>query len=151
MTSSNRNIFRATGLLQWGFTGHRWNPITKASDADVFFDLRPNKRWNKPSRRRSFEKPSRLLWHHCNVLVLNPYHLGLLQWYGDNRMIGLTPEIPVRQSWQIWVQPVSKKLNETQQPANPVHTRCYEPHATFWHQDHFLQWYTKIIFLKWYN
>ena len=33
MTSSNGNIFRVTGHLCWEFTGHRWIPRTKASDA----------------------------------------------------------------------------------------------------------------------
>ena len=33
---------------------------------DVFFDLRLNKRLSKHSRRRWFEMPSGLLWHHCN-------------------------------------------------------------------------------------
>ena len=29
MTSSDRNIFRVTGLLCGEFTGHRWNPLQK--------------------------------------------------------------------------------------------------------------------------
>ena len=33
MTSSNGNIFRATGPLCGAFTGHRWIPLTKANDA----------------------------------------------------------------------------------------------------------------------
>ena len=33
MTSSNGNIFRATGPLCGEFTGYRWIPRTKASDA----------------------------------------------------------------------------------------------------------------------
>ena len=33
MTSSNRNIFRVTDPLCGEFTGHRWIPRTKASDA----------------------------------------------------------------------------------------------------------------------
>ena len=37
MTSSNGNIFRATGLLCGEFTGHRWIPLTKASDAKLRF------------------------------------------------------------------------------------------------------------------
>ena len=35
MTSSNGNIFRVTGLLCGEFTGHRWIPRTKASDAEL--------------------------------------------------------------------------------------------------------------------
>ena len=51
MTSSNGNIFRVTGPLCGEFTGDRWIPRTKASDAglDVFFDLRMNKRLSKQS------------------------------------------------------------------------------------------------------
>ena len=35
MTSSNGNLFRVTGPLCREFTGHRWNPLTKASDAEL--------------------------------------------------------------------------------------------------------------------
>ena len=37
MTSSNGNIFRVTGTLCGEFTGHRWIPITKASDAERWY------------------------------------------------------------------------------------------------------------------
>ena len=36
MTSSNENIFRVTGPLYGEFTGHRWIPLTKASDAELW-------------------------------------------------------------------------------------------------------------------
>ena len=36
MTSSNGNIFRVTGPLCGEFTGDRWIPLTKASDAEVW-------------------------------------------------------------------------------------------------------------------
>ena len=36
MTSSNGNIFRVTGPLCGDFAGHRWIPITKASDAELW-------------------------------------------------------------------------------------------------------------------
>ena len=36
MTSSNGNIFRVTGPLCGDFTGHRWIPHTKASDAELW-------------------------------------------------------------------------------------------------------------------
>ena len=51
MTSSNGNIFRVTGPLCGEFTGDRWIPLAKASDAelDVFFDRRLNKRLSKQS------------------------------------------------------------------------------------------------------
>ena len=49
MTSPNWNIFRVAGLLCGEFTGHRWIPLTKVSDAE----------W--------FETPLRSSWHHCNA------------------------------------------------------------------------------------
>ena len=68
MTSSNGNIFRVTGPLCGEFTGHRWIPLTKASDAefDIFFDLHLNKPLSEQSRGWWFETPSRSLWRHCN-------------------------------------------------------------------------------------
>ena len=43
MTSSNGNIFRVSGPLCGEFTGHRWIPLTKASDAEHWCFL-----WNAP-------------------------------------------------------------------------------------------------------
>ena len=71
MTSSNGNIFRVTGLLWEEFAGHRWIPLTKASDAELwFFYPRMNKRMDKQLRRWRFETPSRSLWRRCNGTVL---------------------------------------------------------------------------------
>ena len=69
MTSSNGNIFRVTGHLCREFTGHRWIPRTKASDTDVFFDLRLNKRLSKQWWGWWFETPLRPLWRHFHVLI----------------------------------------------------------------------------------
>ena len=43
MTSSNGNIFRVTGPLCGEFTGHRWIPLTKASDVELWCFL-----WSVP-------------------------------------------------------------------------------------------------------
>ena len=43
MTSSNGNIFCVTGRLCGEFTVHRWNPHTKASDAELWCFL-----WSEP-------------------------------------------------------------------------------------------------------
>ena len=43
MTSSNGNIFRVTGPLCRGFPSHRWIPLTKASDAELWYFL-----WSAP-------------------------------------------------------------------------------------------------------
>ena len=68
----NGNIFRVTGHLCGEFTGHRWIPRTKASEAELgfFFDLRLNKRLSKQSWGWWFQATSRSLWRHCNVLAL---------------------------------------------------------------------------------
>ena len=69
MTSSNRNIYRVTGLFVGEFTGCRWILRTRSvtRSFDVFFDLRLNKPLSKQSRGRWSETPSRPLWRHCNV------------------------------------------------------------------------------------
>ena len=51
-------------------------PVTPSFD--VFFDLRPNKRTRKPSRRRWYQRPLRSLWRHCNGLT--KHHLGGNGW-----------------------------------------------------------------------
>ena len=67
-TSSNGIVFRVTGPLWGEFTGHRWFPLKKpvTRSFDVFFEMRLNKRWSKPSRRQWFETPSCLSWRQCN-------------------------------------------------------------------------------------
>ena len=71
MTSSNGNIFRVTDPLCGEFTGHRWIPLTKASDAKLwwFHTSALNKQLSKQSRHRWVETPSRSLWRHCNVMT----------------------------------------------------------------------------------
>ena len=61
MTSSNGNIFHVTGPLCGEFTGHRWNPLAKASGAEFwcFFYLCLNKRLSKQPWGWWFETPSR--------------------------------------------------------------------------------------------
>ena len=68
MTSSHGNIFRVTGPLCGEFTGQRWIPRTKASNAELwFFYLHQNKRLNKQPWGWWFKTPSRPLWRHYNV------------------------------------------------------------------------------------
>ena len=68
MTSSNGNLFRVTGPLCGEITGHRWIPLTKASEAELwfFFHLCLNKRLSKQSWGWWFETPSPSLWRHRN-------------------------------------------------------------------------------------
>ena len=71
MTSSNGNIFRVTGPLCGEFTGPgefpAQRPVTRSFD--VFFDLRPNKRWSKQPWGWWFETPSWSLWRQCNAIT----------------------------------------------------------------------------------
>ena len=45
MTSSNGNRFRVTGPLWWESTGHRWIPLKKASDGELWYFL-----WSVPEK-----------------------------------------------------------------------------------------------------
>ena len=68
MTSSYGNIFRVTGHLCGEFTGPRWIPHTKASDAELscFLWSASDKPLSKHSRGWWFETLSRSFWRHCN-------------------------------------------------------------------------------------
>ena len=68
MTSWNGNIFRVTGPLCGEFTGHRWIPLTNASDAKLWCIPWPrlSGRLNTHSRRQWFQTASRSLWRHCS-------------------------------------------------------------------------------------
>ena len=64
------NIFHVTGHLCGKFTGRRWNPRTKASDAELWrlIDLRLNKRLSKQPWVWWFQTPSHPFWLHCNAM-----------------------------------------------------------------------------------
>ena len=57
MMSSNGNIFRVPGLLCGEFTGHRWIPLTKASDADLWRFL-----WSAPETTVEQTGETPLIW-----------------------------------------------------------------------------------------
>ena len=73
MTSSNGNIFRVTGHLCGEFTGLRWIPRTKASDAELWCFLWCA-RLSKHSRGWSFETLSHPLWRHRNEIFCFNFH-----------------------------------------------------------------------------
>ena len=60
MTSSNGNIFRVAGPWCGEFTGHRWIPLTKANDTELWCFLwsAPELKVSKQSRRRWFKTSS---------------------------------------------------------------------------------------------
>ena len=105
MTSSNGSIFRVTGSLCGEFTGHRWIPRTKASDAGLwcFFDLRLNKPLSKQSWGWWFEKLSHSLWRHCYVIKLHVLWVtSLLNLVYLQGLYSLSGETSYRQiSWSL--------------------------------------------------
>ena len=72
MTSSNGNIFRVSGLLWGESTDHRMIPLTKASDAELWYFL-----WSAHKQTMKQTIESRVIWDaivlislHCNDLYL---------------------------------------------------------------------------------
>ena len=79
MTSSNRNIFRVTSLLWGEFTGHRWIPLTRVRDAELWCFL--NKRLSKQPWGWWFETPSCPLSRHCNDKMIGQLnHWWITPW-----------------------------------------------------------------------
>ena len=74
MASTNGNIFRVTGPLCGEFTGHRWFPLTKASDAELL--MFPvicawTNGWVNNRDAGDLRGPSPPLWrnyHHCTFI-----------------------------------------------------------------------------------
>ena len=74
ITSSNRNSFRVTGPLWGETTGHRWIPLTKASEAELWCFLSTNgwaNNWDAGDLRRH-SAHYRSLLRHCNDLKRMP-------------------------------------------------------------------------------
>ena len=97
MTSSNGNIFRVTGHLCEEFTGQRWNPRPKASDAKLscfLWCLRLNERLSKQSWGGWFETSSRPLRGHRNVLnkKCRRFKFELL-WYRSSEGHGINKRV----------------------------------------------------------
>ena len=64
MTSSNRTVVRVADPL-WGESiGHRWFPLTKASDAELLSA-------REQMVDQTIVTPSRSLWRHCNSWYLS--------------------------------------------------------------------------------
>ena len=69
MTSSGGNIFRFTGPLWRECTAHRWIPLTKASEAELwcFLSSTPEQTDEQTIETPVIWHPSRALWRHCDV------------------------------------------------------------------------------------
>ena len=64
MTSSNGNIFRVTGPLCGEFTGHRWIPLTKAIDAELWFFL-----WSATEQTTKQTVETQVIWDAIAVIM----------------------------------------------------------------------------------
>ena len=64
MTYSNVNIFRVTGPLWGESTGHRWIPLTKASDQELWCFL-----WSVPEQTigQTIETP--VIWDATSLIM----------------------------------------------------------------------------------
>ena len=71
MTSSNGNIFRVTVPLCAEFTGHRWIPLTKASDAELWCFL-----WSSPEQTavQTIETP--VIWDAIALIITSLLCVG---------------------------------------------------------------------------
>ena len=64
MTSSDGNILRVTGPVCGEFSGHRWIPLTKASDADLWCFL-----WFAPKQTAEKTIDTLVIWN-ANALIM---------------------------------------------------------------------------------
>ena len=66
MTSSNGNIFHITGPLWGEFTGHRWIPLTKASDAELWCFL-----WSVPEQTIEQTIETLVTWDGITLIIMS--------------------------------------------------------------------------------
>ena len=66
ITSSNRNIFRVTGPLRGGSTGHRWIPLPKASDAELWRFL-----WSAPEQMVEQAIETLVIWDAIALIMMS--------------------------------------------------------------------------------
>ena len=66
MTSSNGHIFRVTGPSYGKFTGHRWIPLTKASDAELWCFL-----WSVPKQTINHTLEMLVIWEAIALIMMS--------------------------------------------------------------------------------
>ena len=105
MTSSNGNIFRVTGPLCGEFTGHRWIPLTKPSDAELWCFL-----WSAPWINGSVNNCEacdlRRHWTHCDVIVMCYFWPFIHDIFPD---YVITP-VSINLLWSIWMMHVPSHI-----------------------------------------
>ena len=68
MTSSNGNLFRITGPLSGESTGHRWIPLTKASNAELWYFL-----WSAPEQTADQTIKTPVIWEAIALIMTSLY------------------------------------------------------------------------------
>ena len=104
MTSSNGNVFRVTGPLFGEFTGHRWIPRTKASDAELWYFVWPAPWINGWVNNREAGDLRRQRAHYDVIVMFSPVKTWLIKQcnhYLDYRYVPKVfvalPEYPYKQ------------------------------------------------------
>ena len=104
MTSPDGNIFRVTGLLWGESTGHRWIPLTKASDTELWYFL-----WSSPERTVEQTMGTLVIWDAAALIMTT------LQWYNwyivqepysgapEKKNIAVVNRTHVSGKWFIWI------------------------------------------------
>ena len=64
VTSPNGNIFRVTGPLWGESSGHRWIPLTKASDAELWCFI-----WSAPEQRAEQTPETPVIWDAITLIM----------------------------------------------------------------------------------
>ena len=109
MTSSNGNIFRITDPLCGEFTNHRWIPLTKANDTELWcFSLicALNKRLSKQSYGWWVETPSRSLWRHLMIIPRQANSCGTYWSLPNRQSLWLTA------TWSDWASTTSWYMHQ---------------------------------------
>ena len=121
----NGSIFRVTGPLWGEFTGHRWIPHTKASNAkfDVFSDVRRNKRYSKQSWGWWFATLSCSLWRHCNVMNTRILTTSITEGGGTDDNFSL------QRGWRTFVMINAVQLRLDILPHHDSMCMCWLQHA----------------------
>ena len=133
MTSSNGNIFRVTDPLCREFTGHRWIPLTKASDAELWCFL-----WSAPLINGwvNNREAGGLRRHrsHYDVIVIQGTGIVLpkYSWFSTKRINVNRAYVYLYLNWSFIKQFArSLSLHDTTlnqlRPTSPVHVKVTRP------------------------
>ena len=90
MTSSNRSIFHVTGPLWGDSTGHRWIPLTKTSDAELWSFL-----WSASVQRVKQAIETQVIWDDI-ALIMTSSKWGWSQsehWRRKARVLGICSDM----------------------------------------------------------